>query len=494
MGAELTQHPETFRAVVSFVGIYDMLHVENTPNGAFNVTEYGTVKDPAQFQALYAYSPFHNVKDGTPYPSVLFLTGANDPRVDPYHSRKMTARLQAATSSGAPGAPPDERGHGTRDWVPARARRLTRTPTCTRSSSTSWASTTTRCSGETELNWPPMHVHLVAPSNEDSTYIKPLWVATLAAHTPDDVELTFRDDGLDPIDLDEGADAPDLVGISVELEDRGARLRHRRRLPRARARRVVLGGIHVTALPEEGLLHADAVVSGRGRVALAGRRARRARRQARHRRKLAPPRPDLQARRLQAPRRPAAAAARPRSVAPLRAVRRRADDARLPVPVRVLQRLDVQRDEVPLPPRAGGHRRARDVRPAHPLRRRQRDDPHEVQPRALRGDGAARQALGGAGLARGAPPRRQRRGDGARGVPARSSSASSRSTTRPSATRASARTSRASTRTSSAASPTTASPCGAASSSASTTTAATPSNARSSSAWRSKSRWPSSRS
>jgi prolyl oligopeptidase len=102
MGAELTQHPELFRAVVSSVGIYDMLHVENTSNGAFNVTEYGTVKDPAQFQTLFAYSPLHNVKDGTPYPSVLFLTGANDPRVDPYHSRKMAARLQAATSSGHP--------------------------------------------------------------------------------------------------------------------------------------------------------------------------------------------------------------------------------------------------------------------------------------------------------------------------------------------------------------------------------------------------------
>ena len=102
MGAELTQFPKLFRAVVSFVGIYDMLHVENTPNGAFNVTEYGTVRDPGQFQALYAYSPFHRVKDHTAYPSVLFLTGANDPRVDPYHSRKMTARLQAATSSGRP--------------------------------------------------------------------------------------------------------------------------------------------------------------------------------------------------------------------------------------------------------------------------------------------------------------------------------------------------------------------------------------------------------
>ena len=66
------------------------------------MTEFGTVKDAAQFKALYAYSPYHHVKDGTAYPAVLFMTGDNDARVDPYHSRKMTARLQAATSSGRP--------------------------------------------------------------------------------------------------------------------------------------------------------------------------------------------------------------------------------------------------------------------------------------------------------------------------------------------------------------------------------------------------------
>jgi prolyl oligopeptidase len=96
MGAELTQHPGLFRAVVSHVGIYDMLRVELSPNGAFNVTEFGTVKEADQFRALYAYSPYHHVQDGVQYPAVLFLTGANDPRVDPMHSRKMIARLQAA--------------------------------------------------------------------------------------------------------------------------------------------------------------------------------------------------------------------------------------------------------------------------------------------------------------------------------------------------------------------------------------------------------------
>ncbi|MBX3220745.1 MAG: S9 family peptidase [Labilithrix sp.] len=101
MGASLVQHPEMFRAVAAAVGIYDMLRTELSPNGAFNVTEYGSVSDEAEFRALFAYSPLHNVKNAA-YPAVLFTTGANDPRVDPYHSRKMTARLQAATSSDRP--------------------------------------------------------------------------------------------------------------------------------------------------------------------------------------------------------------------------------------------------------------------------------------------------------------------------------------------------------------------------------------------------------
>ncbi|MEY2411105.1 MAG: prolyl oligopeptidase [Verrucomicrobiota bacterium] len=102
MGAALTQRPELFQAVVSHVGIYDMLRVELEPNGAFNVTEFGTVKDPALFTALHGYSPFHRVRDGTAYPAVLLTTGENDGRVNPYNSKKMAARLQAATTSDRP--------------------------------------------------------------------------------------------------------------------------------------------------------------------------------------------------------------------------------------------------------------------------------------------------------------------------------------------------------------------------------------------------------
>jgi prolyl oligopeptidase len=102
MGAMITQHPDLMRAVVSQVGIYDMLRVELAPNGAFNVTEFGTVKNPEQFKALYAYSPYHHVVDGTKYPSILMMTGANDGRVAPYHSRKMIARLDEANKSENP--------------------------------------------------------------------------------------------------------------------------------------------------------------------------------------------------------------------------------------------------------------------------------------------------------------------------------------------------------------------------------------------------------
>jgi prolyl oligopeptidase len=79
-----------------------MLRVELDPNGQFNTTEFGTVKDAAQFQALYAYSPYHHVVDGAKYPAILMETGDNDPRVNPAQSRKFTARLQAANGSRNP--------------------------------------------------------------------------------------------------------------------------------------------------------------------------------------------------------------------------------------------------------------------------------------------------------------------------------------------------------------------------------------------------------
>ncbi len=102
MGAMITQHPHLAHAVVSLVGIYDMLRLEQDANGAFNVTEYGTVNNAADFKALYAYSPYYHVVKATDYPAVLMMTGAHDGRVNPMQSRKFTAALQAANASSNP--------------------------------------------------------------------------------------------------------------------------------------------------------------------------------------------------------------------------------------------------------------------------------------------------------------------------------------------------------------------------------------------------------
>jgi len=100
MGATMVQNPDLVSAVVSHVGIYDMIRAETGPNGTFNIPEFGTVNDPYQFQALYAYSPFHNVRNDIDYPPILLTTGMNDMRVEPFQSRKFAARLQTARGNG----------------------------------------------------------------------------------------------------------------------------------------------------------------------------------------------------------------------------------------------------------------------------------------------------------------------------------------------------------------------------------------------------------
>jgi prolyl oligopeptidase len=102
MGGALTQHPADYRAVVSLVGMYDMLRNELFPNGEYNTFEYGSVKNAGEFGWLYGYSPLHHVRANTAYPAVLLITGENDPRVAPWQSRKFAAALQKANTSARP--------------------------------------------------------------------------------------------------------------------------------------------------------------------------------------------------------------------------------------------------------------------------------------------------------------------------------------------------------------------------------------------------------
>ncbi len=102
MGAVLTQRPELFRAVVIQVPLLDMLRYHRFLIARLWIPEYGSAEDPEQFRWLRAYSPYHHVVPGTPYPAVLLATAVSDTRVDPLHARKMAARLQAATASDRP--------------------------------------------------------------------------------------------------------------------------------------------------------------------------------------------------------------------------------------------------------------------------------------------------------------------------------------------------------------------------------------------------------
>ena len=102
IGACLTQRPDLFGAALAQVGVMDMLRFNRFGQGAGWEGDYGSPQDPQQFQALYAYSPVHNVRSGVRYPATLVITGDHDTRVMPMHSFKFAAALQAAQAGPAP--------------------------------------------------------------------------------------------------------------------------------------------------------------------------------------------------------------------------------------------------------------------------------------------------------------------------------------------------------------------------------------------------------
>jgi prolyl oligopeptidase len=102
VGACLTQRPDLYGAAVALVGVMDMLRFDRFGQGAGWVGDFGSPSDPGDFKALYAYSPYHNVRPGTRYPPTLIITGDHDTRVMPAHSFKFAAAMQAAQSGPAP--------------------------------------------------------------------------------------------------------------------------------------------------------------------------------------------------------------------------------------------------------------------------------------------------------------------------------------------------------------------------------------------------------
>lgn len=122
--AALTRRPETYGAVVCAAPLLDMVRYERSGMGPSWRDEYGSAADPAQFAHLLSYSPYHQVREGAPYPAVLLAVFEGDTRVDPAHARKMCAALQWAATGHAPVVLRTERGVGHGARASSRSARL----------------------------------------------------------------------------------------------------------------------------------------------------------------------------------------------------------------------------------------------------------------------------------------------------------------------------------------------------------------------------------
>jgi prolyl oligopeptidase len=102
VGACMTQRPDLYGAALPAVGVMDMLRYQKFTIGWAWVSDFGSSDEPAEFKALYRYSPLHNIRPGTAYPATLITTADHDDRVVPLHSFKFAATLQAAQGGPAP--------------------------------------------------------------------------------------------------------------------------------------------------------------------------------------------------------------------------------------------------------------------------------------------------------------------------------------------------------------------------------------------------------
>ena len=102
VGAAITQRPDLFGAALPAVGVMDMLRFHKFTIGHAWTSDYGSSENPEEFKALYAYSPYHNLKPGTCYPPTMVTTADHDDRVVPGHSFKFAAALQHAQACDNP--------------------------------------------------------------------------------------------------------------------------------------------------------------------------------------------------------------------------------------------------------------------------------------------------------------------------------------------------------------------------------------------------------
>ena len=102
VGVAMTQRPDLFKVAIPKVGVFDMLKFDQYTVGKFHLDEFGNPEKKEDFEYLYSYSPYHNIKEDVNYPTTLIITSENDDRVPPFHSYKFAARLQNRTAQKNP--------------------------------------------------------------------------------------------------------------------------------------------------------------------------------------------------------------------------------------------------------------------------------------------------------------------------------------------------------------------------------------------------------
>ncbi|HQT86330.1 MULTISPECIES: prolyl oligopeptidase family serine peptidase [Acidiphilium] len=102
IGGAVAWRPDLFAAAIDSHGDTNALRMQFSPNGPPNEIEFGNVLKEPDFHWIYAMDAMAHIRNGVKYPAILAVTGANDPRVEPWEVGKFAARLQAASTSGRP--------------------------------------------------------------------------------------------------------------------------------------------------------------------------------------------------------------------------------------------------------------------------------------------------------------------------------------------------------------------------------------------------------
>ena len=104
-GAVMTRRPDRWRAVVAevpFVDVVTTMLDDTIPLTVNEWDEWGDPRDPADFEAMLAYSPVDNLPPAGGRPDLLVTGAVHDPRVMVHEPAKWVAALRASDPAWSP--------------------------------------------------------------------------------------------------------------------------------------------------------------------------------------------------------------------------------------------------------------------------------------------------------------------------------------------------------------------------------------------------------